>query len=97
VLHDWSDEWCLKVLKNCYDAIPSDGKVIVVEGVYPFEPNTTSAAKSIAQYDVVMMTTNPGGKERSEEEFMALARGAGFSGIRYTCFVCNSWVMEFFK
>jgi len=44
-----------------------------------------------------MMTTNPGGKERSEEEFMALARGAGFSGIRYTCFVCNYWVMEFFK
>jgi len=45
VLHDWSDEWCLKVLKNCYDAIPSDGKVIVVEGVHAFEPKTTSAVK----------------------------------------------------
>ncbi|XP_027908160.1 caffeic acid 3-O-methyltransferase-like [Vigna unguiculata] len=97
VVHDWSDEWCVKVLKNCYDAVPSDGKVIVVEGVLPFEPKITSAAKSISQFDVLMMTTNPGGKERSEEEFMALAKGAGFTGIRYTCFVCDLWVMEFLK
>ncbi|CAJ1950567.1 unnamed protein product [Sphenostylis stenocarpa] len=97
VLHDWNDEWCLKVLKNCYDAIPGDGKVIVVDGIHPFEPKTTAAAKSISQYDLVMMTTSPGGKERSEDEFMALAKGAGFTGIRYTCFVCDLWVMEFFK
>ncbi|KAG5009001.1 hypothetical protein AAZX31_07G047500 [Glycine max] len=97
VLHDWSDEWCLKVLKNCYASIPSDGKVIVVDGILPFEPKTTGASKSISQFDVLMMTTNPGGKERSEEEFMALAKGAGYSGIRFTCFVSDLWVMEFFK
>ncbi|KAK7389731.1 hypothetical protein VNO78_25019 [Psophocarpus tetragonolobus] len=97
VLHDWSDEWCLKVLKKCYDAIPNDGKVIVVEGIIPFEPKTTEAVKSISQFDVLMMTTNPGGKERSKEEFMALAKGDGFSGIRFTCFVSQVWVMEFFK
>ncbi|KAJ1390624.1 Winged helix-like DNA-binding domain superfamily [Sesbania bispinosa] len=97
VLHDWSDEFCLKVLKNCYGAIPNDGKVIVVEGVLPFEPETRAAVKSISQFDVLMMTTNPGGKERSEEEFMALAKGAGFNGVRYACFVCDVWVMEFFK
>ncbi|KAK7349368.1 hypothetical protein VNO77_06684 [Canavalia gladiata] len=97
VLHDWSDEWCLKVLKNCYAAIPNDGKVIVVDGILPFEPETTNTVKSISQFDVLMMSTNPGGKERSEEEFMALAKGAGFSGIRYACFVYGVWVMEFFK
>ncbi|RDX60252.1 hypothetical protein CR513_61620, partial [Mucuna pruriens] len=97
VLHDWSDEWCLKVLKKCHGAIPNDGKVIVVEGVLPIEGKTTGAVKSLSQFDVLMMTTNPGGKERSEEEFMALAKGAGFSGIRYTCFVCDVWVMEFFN
>ncbi|KAK7275453.1 hypothetical protein RIF29_16570 [Crotalaria pallida] len=97
VLHDWSDEHCLKVLKNCYAAISDDGKVIVVEGVLPFEPETTAAVKSISQFDVLMMTTNPGGKERSEQEFMTLAKRAGFSGIRYKCFVYDVWVMEFFK
>jgi len=66
VLHDWSDEWCLKVLKNCYVAIPNDGKVIVEE-VLPFEPLTTGAVKSISQFDVLMMTTNPGARREREK------------------------------
>ncbi|GAY69586.1 hypothetical protein CUMW_288860 [Citrus unshiu] len=44
-----------------------------------------------------MMTQNPGGKERTKHEFMTLATGAGFSGIRFECFTCNLWVMEFYK
>ncbi|ONI23629.1 hypothetical protein PRUPE_2G199600 [Prunus persica] len=97
ILHDWSDEHCLKLLKNCYKAIPDNGKVIVVEALLPAMPETSTATKTTSQLDVLMMTQNPGGKERSEQEFMALATGAGFSGIRYECFVCNFWVMEFFK
>ncbi|ESW11028.1 hypothetical protein PHAVU_009G259500 [Phaseolus vulgaris] len=97
ILHDWSDEHCLKLLKNCYDAIPDDGKVIVVEAVLPKITETNNAYKAISQIDVLMMTQNPGGKERSEEEFMKLAREAGFSGIRYECHVNIFWIMEFFK
>ena len=26
MFHDWHDEQCLKLLKNCYDAIPNDEK-----------------------------------------------------------------------
>lgn len=97
ILHDWSDEQCLKLLKNCYDATPNDGKVIVVEAVLPTMPEIGTCAKSTCQMDVLMMTQNPGGKERMEAEFMALATKAGFRGIRYETFVCNFWVMEFFK
>ncbi|XP_068483098.1 cathecol O-methyltransferase 1-like [Phaseolus vulgaris] len=97
ILHDWSDEHCVKLLKNCYDAIPDDGKVIVVEAILPKIPENNNAYKAISQMDVLMMTQNPGGKERSEEEFMKLAREAGFSGIKYECHVNNFWVMEFFK
>ncbi|XP_004306609.1 PREDICTED: caffeic acid 3-O-methyltransferase-like [Fragaria vesca subsp. vesca] len=97
ILHDWSDEHCLKLLKNCYNAIPDNGKVIVVEALLPVVPETSTAVKSTSQIDVLMMTQNPGGKERTEQEFIALATGAGFRGIRYECFVCNFWVMEFFK
>ncbi|KAL9314948.1 hypothetical protein ACSQ67_020400 [Phaseolus vulgaris] len=97
ILHDWSDEHCVKVLKNCYDAIPDDGKVIVVEAILPQIPENNDVYKTVAQMDVAMMTQNPGGKERSEEEFMKLARAAGFSGIRYECRVNIFWVMEFFK
>ncbi|KAM1819283.1 hypothetical protein ACFX15_000900 [Malus domestica] len=97
ILHDWSDQHCLKLLKICYNAIPEDGKVIIVEAVLPVMSETSTAVKSTSQIDVLMMTQNPGGKERSREEFMALATGAGFSGIKYECFVCNFWVMEIFK
>ncbi|KAJ1390795.1 S-adenosyl-L-methionine-dependent methyltransferase [Sesbania bispinosa] len=97
ILHDWSDEHCLKLLKNCYDAIPDDGKVIVVEAVLPIIPENNAAWKCVSQSDVVMMTQNPGGKERSEQQFMELTTAAGFSGIRYECRVRTFWVMEFFK
>ncbi|GMY09116.1 caffeic acid 3-O-methyltransferase-like [Fagus crenata] len=97
ILHDWNDEHCLKLLKNCYNATPNDGKVIVVDAVLPIIPNISTFTKTTFQSDVVMMTQNPGGKERTQQEFTALATKAGFSGIRYECFICNLWVMEFFK
>ncbi|KAH9725347.1 Flavone 3'-O-methyltransferase 1 [Citrus sinensis] len=97
ILHDWSDEHCLKLLKNCYKSIPEDGKVIVVESILPDLPETSTLLKRNSQIDVLMMTQNPGGKEQTKHEFMTLATGAGFSGIRFECFTCNLWVMEFYK
>ncbi|KAB2627614.1 caffeic acid 3-O-methyltransferase 1-like [Pyrus ussuriensis x Pyrus communis] len=97
ILHDWNDQDCIKLLKNCYNAIPDDGKVIIVEALLPVMPETSTAVKITSQIDVLMLTLNWGGKERSREEFMALATGDGFSGIKYECFVCNCWVMEIFK
>lgn len=97
ILHDWSDDHCLKLLKNCYKAIPDEGKVIVVESILPIEPEPNSYVRGTTMMDVVMMTQNPGGKERTKPEFEALATKAGFRGIIYECFVFNSWVMEFFK
>lgn len=97
ILDDWSDERCLKLLKNCYDAIPEDGKVIVVDAIFGVIADTSAATKSISQIDVHTLTQNPGGKERSEQEFMELATSAGFQGIRFECFARNYWVMEFFK
>ena len=87
----------MKLLKNCYDAIPDDGKVIVVEAVLPIIPENNAAWKSVSETDVVMIPLYQGGKERSEQEFKELATGAGFSGIRYQSFANAFWVMEFFK
>ncbi len=33
VLHDWSDEEFVRLLKNCYEAISEKGKVIIVDAV----------------------------------------------------------------
>ena len=87
----------MKLLKNCYDAIPNDGKVIVVDAVHTMVPETTCAARVVAQGDVFMMTQNRGGKERSRDEFKALATKAGFEHINFHSCVYNLWVIELFK
>ncbi|KAL8233218.1 hypothetical protein R6Q57_002996 [Mikania cordata] len=97
ILHDWSDDYCAKLLKNCYKALPENGKVIIVEAILPFQPNTSSTFRVSTYLDVSMMTQNPGGKERTENEFLTLAKCAGFRGIRKECFVCNFWIMKFYK
>ncbi|GAB4861492.1 Cathecol O-methyltransferase 1 [Ancistrocladus abbreviatus] len=97
ILHDWSDDHCIKLLKNCYTALPNNGKVIVVEAVVSEEPQTSTAAKAISLKDLIMMTQNPGGKERTQKEFQTLANAAGFTSIKLACKACNFWVMEFYK
>lgn len=97
VLHDWSDEQCVKLLKNCYKGIPDDGKVIVVDSIVSMVAETSLAAKGALGSDLIMMTQNPGGKERTRQEIIELAEASGFSGVRFICCVCGNWVMEFYK
>ncbi|CAJ1976043.1 unnamed protein product [Sphenostylis stenocarpa] len=97
ILHDWSDEHCVKVLKNCYKAIPDDGKVIVVDSIVSMVPEKSVTAKSVLGSDLMMMIHNPGGKERTRQEFIELAEASGFSGVRFICCVCCNWAMEFHK
>nr|BAO31650.1 O-methyltransferase [Sesamum indicum] len=38
ICHDWSDAHCQKLLKNCYDALPDNGKVIIADSIFPLGP-----------------------------------------------------------
>nr|GEV52517.1 reverse transcriptase domain-containing protein [Tanacetum cinerariifolium] len=60
ILHAWSDDHCVKLLKNCYKALPCDGKVIIVNVILPFLPHTSSSFKFDTELDALMMTQNPG-------------------------------------
>ncbi|KAD4982220.1 hypothetical protein R6Q59_001788 [Mikania micrantha] len=97
ILHDWSDDHCVKLLKNCYKALPNNGKVIVVEMILPFVPDTSSSTKLNTQLDAIMLAIYGRGKERTEDELLALAKSAEFKGLKKICFACNFWVMEFYK
>ncbi|XP_043713777.1 caffeic acid 3-O-methyltransferase-like [Telopea speciosissima] len=97
ILHDWSDEHCLKTLKNCYKALPNGGKVINVEAILSEAAESNRVARAGYQIDNMMMMINPGGKERTKTEFEALAKEAGFSSLQIICPVINLWVMEFIK
>eukprot|EP01018_Ginkgo_biloba_P019601 Gb_25040 [translate_table: standard] len=76
ILHDWNDEHCVRILKKCREAIPENGKVIIVETVV--ERNEGSLRHLGLLFDIGMMTFTSGGKERTEEEFKVLFEKAGF-------------------
>ncbi|XP_030532413.1 caffeic acid 3-O-methyltransferase-like [Rhodamnia argentea] len=97
ICHDWSDECCEKLLKNCYNALSVNGKVIVVEYILPVYPDPSLATKGAIHMDCIMLAHHPGGKERTEKEFEALAKGAGFQGFRVLCCTFNTHIMEFLK
>lgn len=97
ILHAWDHEHCVRILKNCYEAIPDHGKVIVVDMVILEAPETSLAARSLFQFDLFMMNTNITGKERTEKEFEGLAKEAGFSSICVACSAYNFSVIELFK
>jgi hypothetical protein len=73
VLMDWGDEQAARVLTNCADALPDDGKVLVVEMVMP-PGNDPSPAKS---FDLLMLLAHEGGRVRTEAEFHTLFAAAG--------------------
>lgn len=97
ILHDWSDDHCVKLLKNCFKVLPDNGKVIVADLILPVKPDTSFSSKCICQADVIMMTQNPGGKERSENEVRALAIAAGFRDSQVKCRAGNLGVIEIYK
>ncbi|CAI0453226.1 unnamed protein product [Linum tenue] len=97
ICHDWSDEHCLRFLKNCYEALPANGKVIVCECILPVAPDSSLATKNVVHIDCIMLAHNPGGKERTQSEFESLCKGAGFKGFRVLCSAFNTYVMEFLK
>ncbi|KAI4311541.1 hypothetical protein MLD38_036428 [Melastoma candidum] len=97
ILHDWRDENCNKLLKNCYEALPQGGKVIILESILPEAPDSDVDANIVFEQDLFMLAQNPGGKERTLKEYEDLATMAGFSGCQVKCRAYNSYVMEFLK
>ncbi|GAA0158431.1 hypothetical protein LIER_38647 [Lithospermum erythrorhizon] len=73
ILHDWNDEYCLKLLKNCWKALPETGKVIVLHSALPEYPEGDIISTVNHFMDIGMMIVNPGGKQRTLKEFQALA------------------------
>jgi hypothetical protein len=77
VIHDWDDQRAITILKNCHRAMTRQGKVLIVEGVYPKRIDETTESRGAAANDVNMLVST-GGRQRSEDEFRALYQAAGF-------------------
>jgi O-methyltransferase domain/Dimerisation domain len=77
IVHDWDDEKSSIILKNCHQAMPDYGKLLLVESLIP-PSNESSPAKFI---DLIMLMLT-GGRERTEEEYRSLLRSSGFELTR---------------
>ncbi|XP_042486903.1 caffeic acid 3-O-methyltransferase-like [Macadamia integrifolia] len=97
IIHNWSDDHCLRLLKHCYEALPEDGKVVILEAILPESPESNFLEKDIFGMDLCMMVLQYGGKERTQKEYSDLAKASGFNGIRMVCQVHAFSVLEFSK
>lgn len=77
IVHDWSDEDTVRILRNCRKAIAPTGKLLIVEAVIP-EGNGYSIAKEMD----ITMVLYPGGEERTEQEYRTLFAQSGFELTR---------------
>jgi len=82
VLHDWSDEDCVKILKRCKQAITSKGqqkvgKVIIIDMVRENQNGDEGSIETQLLFDLEMMVA-VGGMERNEKEWAKLFFDAGF-------------------
>src|ERR1044072_777616 len=84
ILHDWGDEECIKILKNCREAVPKEnGKVIIVDAVVEEEDGKHDKLKDVGlMLDMVMMAHTNSGKERTLKEWEYLINMAGFTKFK---------------
>ncbi|RVW22773.1 Trans-resveratrol di-O-methyltransferase [Vitis vinifera] len=67
ILHDWSDEECVKILKRCREAIPSKengGKVIIIDMIMMKNQGDDKSIETQLFFDMTMMIFSAG-RERT--------------------------------
>jgi hypothetical protein len=77
VIHDWDEDQCQTILRNCRRAIDRNGRLLIVETVLP-EGDTPHPGKMLD----MMMLVGPGGQERTPNEYREMLSRAGFQMTR---------------
>lgn len=78
IIHDWSDEVSITILKNCKEALAPNGRILVVDSV--IKPgNKYDMSKLI---DLQIMATCHGGKERTKEQFTHIFKESGLKLVK---------------
>ena len=77
ILHDWDDAACIKILSNIRSVLPLEGRLFIAEHIVP-GPETPHFSKL---FDIHMLCALTG-KERTEEEYVALLEQVGFNHVQ---------------
>ena len=71
ILHDWSDDECVRILRNCREALAPGGRVLIVEHLL-----SEASGPDFARFMDVNMMVFTSGQERTQGEFAALLDAA---------------------
>uniref|UniRef100_A0A0D9WNS8 Uncharacterized protein n=1 Tax=Leersia perrieri TaxID=77586 RepID=A0A0D9WNS8_9ORYZ len=97
VLDCWSDDDCVKILRQCKKAIAkrdAGGKVIIINVVVGHGPDNVAAKETQVFYDMYMMSID--GIEREEHEWRDIFIEAGFSDYKITPILGYQSIIEVF-
>ncbi|SRX79152.1 o-methyltransferase family protein [Stigmatella aurantiaca DW4/3-1] [Mycolicibacterium parafortuitum] len=72
ILHDWDDDSCIRILKNCHASLQAGGRVVVVD--YLVGETGAAGLPPLMDMNMLVMT---GGRERDIAEFDAIFDSAG--------------------
>jgi hypothetical protein len=75
VTHNWDDERAVAILRRCREAIPPDGRVVLLERVLPARRGTTAQDREGARSDLNMLV-GCDGRERTEQGFAEILAAA---------------------
>ncbi len=79
ILHDWPDDKGRAILRNCFNALPSGGLLVVCEKVLNDDHSGSHWAHAL---DLVMLIAcESGARERTLPEYLALLEEAGFRDV----------------
>jgi hypothetical protein len=77
IIHDWSEDQCLRILGNCRRAMKPGSRLLIIEMVLP-----SNGQPHPGKMLDLMMLVGPGGRERTEPEYATLLGRAGFQLAR---------------
>ena len=81
IVHDWDDARSVAILRNCREALPEDGRALLVERVMPESAGNTADDRASVLSDLNMLRVT-GGAERTEGEYRQLLLAGGFKSMR---------------
>jgi 2,7-dihydroxy-5-methyl-1-naphthoate 7-O-methyltransferase len=90
IIHDWGDDQAAAVMRRCGEAAGEAGKVLIVERVFTSDGDL----QELTDVDLRMLTLFAS-KERSLDEFNALAATAGLTLHNATPTASTYWLLEY--
>jgi len=77
ILHGMDDAKAARVLRNCRQAMTSDGRLLVIQAIVP----SGNAPARIKVSDILHLVSG-GGQERTEAEYRSLFDASSFSLVK---------------